>query len=135
MRLTESRLRRIIKSVIRENMDDMMYSMDPMDSMEDSMDYMDSRDCKECQMLCDENTYLSSNLAHRGCEDPDAAREFFAVLERFKAEVFTGQANWQEKEKKIRADYMDDKMLVSDLYHMCIKEFGAKQKQHYQYSF
>ena len=78
---------------------------------------------------------MVSILAKDGCKDSKKAKEFFAILERFKDEVFNGRSNWQEKEKKIRAEYMHDKMLINDLYHMCIKDFEKKQRQYYQHSF
>ena len=95
MRLNESRLRRIIKNIIRESMDEMM---DPMTSM----DPMDPMDCEECQILCDKGDYLQSKLAKDGCEDVESAKEFFALLSRFRNEVFEGPANWQENEKRIK---------------------------------
>lgn len=112
MRLTESRLRRIIKNVILENMDDMM---DPMMST-------DPMDCEECQILCDKEKYLQSNLAKDGCEDVDSAKEFFALLSRFRNEVFEGPASWEENEKRIKQEYPTDSMIVTDLYHMCVEE-------------
>ena len=111
MRLTESKLRRIIKNVIRENMDDMM----------DPVDMMDSADCKECQMLCKEIDFLESDLANRGCEDPESAREFFRLLNRFRREVFEGQANWKQKEEEFKNMYPNDELVVLDLYHMCME--------------
>ena len=112
MRLTENRLRRIIKNVIRENMDDMM---DPMMSM-------DPMNCEECQILCDKREYLQSKLAAEGCEDVESAREFFALLARFRSEVFEGPTSWQENEKRIKQEYPTDSMIVADLYHMCVDE-------------
>ena len=115
MRLTESRLRRIIKNIIRENIDDMkpMKPMDPMDSI-------DPMDCKECEILCDEIDHLESDLANRGCEDPESAREFFGLLDRFRREVFEGQGNWKQKENEFKNMYPNDPLLVLDLYHMCV---------------
>ena len=98
MRLTESRLRRIIKNVILENMDDMM---DPMMST-------DPMDCEECQILCDKEKYLQSNLAKDGCEDVDSAKEFLLYF----LDLETRFLKVQQVGKKTRKELNKNTLLI-----------------------
>ena len=127
MKITERKLRRIIKNVIRESMD----PMEPMDRMSpmDDMEYMDPMDCNECQLLCKESDSLRSALAEKGCHDVEAAQEFFALLDRFRTEVFTGpMGSWSDAEGRIESEY--DTKTVKDLYHMCMKYRGSHELYH-----
>ena len=131
MKITESRLRKIIRNVIAEQYDDevipyqgSLYPSDEDDSYMYTDEYesqMNDIDRVAYKKLCDQKRYFVSDMAKRACEDPVKGAEFLDLLSRFERDVYAGPsegAQWIKNE----ASYMNQQSgeIVADLYHMCI---------------